>query len=86
MSTTMTQAEAVLQARLSVALSGRNDAERLAAIAREHVDRLLAVIYELSFPLLGDPKHGELAGKAHDVASDIEDWWFAEERIDDADE
>lgn len=79
----MTQAEAVLQARLSVALSGRSDAERLAAIAREHVDRLLEVIYELSFPLLGHPEHGELAGKAHDVASDIEDWWFAEESTDD---
>jgi hypothetical protein len=83
MSTTMTQAEAVLRARLSAALSGRNDAERLAAIAREHVDRLLEVIYELSFPLLGHPEHGKAAGKAHDVASDIEDWWFAEERIDD---
>lgn len=86
MSTTMTQAEAVLQARLSVALSGRNDAERLAATAREHVDRLLEVIYELSFPLLSHPEHGELAGKAHDIAADIEDWWFAEERIDDDDE
>ncbi len=83
MSTTMTQTEAALRARLSVALSGRNDAERLAAIAREHVDRLLEVIYELSFPLLGHPEHGAAAGKAHDVASDIEDWWFAEERIDD---
>ena len=79
----MTQAEAVLQARLSVALSGRSDAERLAAIAREHVDRLLVALYALSFPLLGDSKHGELAGKAHDIAVEIEDWWFAEESTDD---
>ncbi len=79
----MTQAEAVLQARLSVALSGRSDAERLAAIAREHVDRLLVAIYELSFPLLGDSKHGEVAGKAHDIAVEIEDFWSAEESADD---
>ena len=79
----MTQAEAVLQARLSVALSGRNDAERLAAIAREHIDRLLVAIYELSFPLLGDSKHGEVAGKAHDIAAEIEDFWSAEESTDD---
>jgi len=79
----MTQAEAVLQARLSVALSGRNDAERLAAIAREHIDRLLVAIYELSFPLLGDSKHGEVAGKAHDIAVEIEDFWSAEESADD---
>lgn len=86
MSTTMTQAEAALQARLSVALAGRNDAERLASIAREHVDRLLVAIYELSFPLLGHPEHGEAAGKAHDLAAEIEDWWFAEEATDDDDE
>ncbi len=79
----MTQAEAVLQARLSVALSGRSDAERLAAIAREHVDRLLVVIYELSFPLLSHPEHGEAAGKAHDIAVEIEDFWSAEESTDD---
>jgi hypothetical protein len=83
MSTTMTQAEAVLQARLSVALSGRNDAERLAATAREHIDRLLVAIYELSFPLLSHPEHGEAAGKAHDIAAEIENWWFAEEATDD---
>jgi hypothetical protein len=79
----MTQAEAVLQARLSVALSGRSDAERLAAIAREHVDRLLVALYALSFPLLGDSKHGEVAGKAHDIAVEIEDFWSAEESADD---
>ena len=79
----MTQAEAVLQARLSVALSSRDNAERLAAIAREHVDRLLVALYELSFPLLSHPEHGETAGKAHDIAAEIEDWWFAEERTDD---
>ena len=83
MTPVMTQAEAVLQARLSVALSGRSDAERLAAIAREHVDRLLVALYALSFPLLGDSKHGELAGKAHDIAVEIEDFWSAEESADD---
>jgi hypothetical protein len=79
----MTQAEAALHQRLQSVQHERAQCERLANVSREHVDRLLVAIYELSFPLLGDPKHGEAAGKAHDLAVEIEDWWFAEENTDD---
>ena len=79
----MTQAEAALHYRLQAAQDMYAVADDRARTAREHIDRLLVAIYELSFPLLGDPKHGEAAGKAHDIAADIEDWWFAEENTDD---
>jgi hypothetical protein len=79
----MTQAEAALHQRLQAAQDMFVVADDRARTAREHIDRLLVAIYELSFPLLGDPEHGEAAGKAHDIAADIEDWWFAEESIDD---
>jgi hypothetical protein len=79
----MTQAEAALRYRLQTAQDMFVVADNRARAAREHIDRLLVAIYELSFPLLGDPKHGEAAGKAHDIAVDIEDYWFAEESTDD---
>jgi hypothetical protein len=79
----MTQAEAALHQRLQAVQDMYAVADDRARTAREHVDRLLVAIYELSFPLLGDPKHGEAAGKAHDIAAEIEDWWFAEESADD---
>jgi hypothetical protein len=79
----MTQAEAALHQRLQSVQHERDQCERLANISREHIDRLLVVIYELSFPLLSHPEHGKAAGKAHDIAAEIEDWWFAEESIDD---
>jgi hypothetical protein len=79
----MTQAEAALHQRLQAAQDMFVVADNRARTAREHIDRLLVTIYELSFPLLGDPEHGEAAGKAHDIAADIEDWWFAEESTDD---
>ena len=83
MSTAMTQAEAALHQRLQSVQHERDQCERLANAAREHIDRLLVAIYELSFPLLSHPEHGKAAGKAHDIAADIEDWWFAEESADD---
>ena len=84
MSTTvMTQAEAALHYRLQAAQDMYAVADDRARTAREHIDRLLVAIYELSFPLLGDPEHCDAAGKAHDIAAEIEDWWFAEESIDD---
>ena len=79
----MTQAEAALHYRLRVAQDMFAVADDRARTAREHIDRLLVAIYELSFPLLSHPEHGEAAGKAHDIAVDIEDWWFAEESTDD---
>jgi hypothetical protein len=79
----MTQAEAALHQRLQSVQHERDQCERLANAAREHIDRLLVAIYELSFPLLGDPEHCDAAGKAYDIAAEIEDWWFAEESIDD---
>jgi hypothetical protein len=79
----MTQAEAALHYRLQAVQDMYAVADDRARTAREHIDRLLVAIYELSFPLLGDPKHGEAAGKAHDSAAEIEDWWFAEENTND---
>jgi hypothetical protein len=79
----MTQAEAALHYRLRAVRHERDQCERLANISRQHIDCLLVAIYELSFPLLGHPEHGEAAGKAHDIATEIEDWWFAEESTDD---
>ena len=79
----MTQAEAALHYRLQAVQDMFVVADDRARTAREHIDRQLLAIYELSIPLLGDPKHGEAAGKAHDIAADIEDWWFAEESTDD---
>jgi hypothetical protein len=79
----MTQAESALHYRLQAVQDMYAVADDRARTAREHIDRLLVAIYELSFPLLGDPKHGEAAGKAHDIAVDIEDYWFAEESTDD---
>jgi hypothetical protein len=79
----MTQAEAALHYRLQAVQDMYAVADDRARTAREHIDRLLVAIYELSFPLLGDPKHGEAAGKANDIAVDIEDYWFAEESTDD---
>lgn len=79
----MTQAEAALHQRLQAAQDMFVVADNRARTAREHIDRLLVAIYELSFPLLSHPEHGKAAGKAHDIAVDIENWWFAEESIDD---
>ena len=79
----MTQAEAALHQRLQAATDMFAVADDRARTAREHIDRLLVAIYELSFPLLSHPEHGKAAGKAHDIAADIEDWWFAEESADD---
>lgn len=79
----MTQAEAALHYRLQSVQHERDQCERLANAAREHIDRLLVAIYELSFPLLSHPEHGKAAAKASDIAADIEDWWFAEENTDD---
>lgn len=79
----MTQAEAALHYRLQAAQDMYAVADDRARTAREHIDRLLVAIYELSFPLLGHPEHGKAAGKAQDIAADIEDWWFAEESTDD---
>jgi len=79
----MTQAEAALHYRLQAVQDMYAAADDRARIAREHIDRLLVVIYELTFPLLGHPEHGEYAGKAHDIAAEIEDFWSAEESTDD---
>ena len=79
----MTQAEAALHYRLQAATDMFAVADDRARTAREHIDRLLVAIYELTFPLLGDPEHCDAAGKAHDIAAEIEDWWFAEESTDD---
>ena len=79
----MTQAEAALHYRLQAAQDMYAVADNRARTAREHIDRLLVAIYELTFPLLGDPEHCDAAGKAHDIAAEIEDWWFAEESTDD---
>ena len=79
----MTQAEAALHYRLQAVQDMYAVADDRARTAREHIDRLLVAIYELTFPLLGDPEHCDAAGKAHDIAAEIEDWWFAEESIDD---
>jgi hypothetical protein len=79
----MTQAEAALHYRLQAVQDMYAVADDRARTAREHIDRLLVAIYELSFPLLGDPEHCDAAGKAHDLAAEIEDWWFAEESTDD---
>ena len=79
----MTQAEAALHYRLQAVQDMYAVADDRARTAREHIDRLLVAIYELTFPLLGHPEHGEAAGKAHDIAADIEDYWFAEESTDD---
>ena len=79
----MTQAEAALHQRLQAAQDMYAVADDRARTAREHIDRLLVAIYELTFPLLGDPEHCDAAGKAHDIAAEIEDWWFAEESTDD---
>ena len=79
----MTQAEAALHYRLQAVQDMYAVADDRARTAREHIDRLLVAIYELSFPLLSHPEHGKAAGKAHDIAADIEDWWFAEENTDD---
>lgn len=78
----MTQAEAALHYRLQAALIRYAVADERARAAREHIDRLLVAIYELSFPLISHPAHGKAAGKAHDIAAEIEDWWFAEENTD----
>jgi hypothetical protein len=79
----MTQAEAALHYRLQAVQDMYAVADDRARTAREHIDRLLVAIYELTFPLLGDPEHCDAAGKAHDIAAEIEDWWFAEESTDD---
>ncbi len=79
----MTQAEAALHQRLQAAQDMYAVADDRARTAREHIDRLLVAIYELSFPLLSHPEHGKAAGKAQDIAADIEDWWFAEENTND---
>jgi hypothetical protein len=79
----MTQAEAALHQRLQSAQDMFVVADNRARTAREHIDRLLVAIYELSFPLLSHPEHCDAAGKAHDIAAEIEDWWFAEESTDD---
>ena len=83
MSTAMTQAEAVLHQRLQAAQDMYAVADDRARTAREHIDRLLVALYALSFPLLSHPEHGEAAGKAHDIAAEIEDFWSAEESTDD---
>ena len=79
----MTQAEAALHYRLQAAQDMYAVADNRARTAREHIDRLLVAIFDLTFPLLGDPEHCDAAGKAHDIAAEIEDWWFAEESTDD---
>lgn len=79
----MTQAEAALHYRLQAVQDMYAVADDRARTAREHIDRLLVAIYELTFPLLGDPEHCDAAGKAHDIAAEIEDWWSAEENTDD---
>lgn len=81
--TVITQTEASLRYQLQSTQDMFVVADNRARAAREHIDRLLVAIYELSFPLLSHPEHGKAAGKAHDIATDIEDYWFAEEHDDD---